>query len=121
MLQSCAAMFEDAETKELLNQRFDLLIADGAFPECSMGLVHKYQVPFMYINTVAFYTGSLSLAGNPAPYSVTPVFYSTFTDNMTMMQRAANVAMYAFMNICHAVSVLKFFIKFFLWQFFIDF
>ncbi|XP_037036898.1 UDP-glucosyltransferase 2 [Bradysia coprophila] len=104
-IEACDAMFEDGETKELLNQRFDLLILDGAFPECSMGMVHKYQVPFMYINTVAFYTTSLSLAGNPAPYSVTPVFYSSFTDNMTMMQRAANTVMYGFMNICHAISI----------------
>lgn len=97
-------MFEDAEIKDLLNQTFDLVILDGAFPECSLGLVHKYQVPFMYINTVAFYTTSLSLAGNPAPYSVTPAFYSSFTDDMTIMQRAMNAAMYIFMNICHAVS-----------------
>lgn len=72
-----------------------------------MGMVHKYQVPFMYINTVAFYTTSLSLAGNPAPYSVTPVFYSSFTDDMTMMQRAANAVMYGFMNICHVVSAFE--------------
>lgn len=103
MFQICDAMFEDTETKELLNQKFDLLILDGAFPECSMGMVHKYRVPFMYINTVGFYTTSLSLAGNPAPYSVTPVFYSTFTDDMTIMQRAMNTVMYGFMNICHAV------------------
>ncbi|KAJ6636074.1 Nischarin, partial [Pseudolycoriella hygida] len=103
--EACNAMFEDAETKELLNQKFDLLILDGAFPECSMGLVHKFQVPFMYINTVGFYTNTLSLAGNPIPYSVTPVFYSSFTDDMTIVQRAINIALYEFMNICHTISM----------------
>lgn len=97
-------MFEDAETTELLNRKFDLLILDGAFPECSMGMVHKFQVPFMYINTVGFYTSSLSLAGNPAPYSVTPAFYSSFTDDMTIIQRAINTVLYVFANTCHWVS-----------------
>lgn len=106
MLQVCDIMFEDAETKELLNQTFDLLILDGAFPECSLGMAHKYQVPFMYINTVGFYTNSLSLAGNPAAYSVTPVFFSSFTDDMTIIERAINTVMYEFITISHKVCVL---------------
>lgn len=53
-------------------RNFDLLVFDGAFPECVMGLAHHYGAPYMYINTVGFYIGSLSLSGNPAPYSFTP-------------------------------------------------
>lgn len=63
--QSCDALLDDHETKDLMNSTFDLLILDGAFPECALGLQYKFNVPFMYINTVGFYTGSTSLSGSP--------------------------------------------------------
>lgn len=34
---------------------------DGAYPECSLGFAYHYNIPFMYINTVGFYTGNCSL------------------------------------------------------------
>lgn len=98
-------MLSDAETKNLLNRHFDLVILDGAFPECALSLVHKIRVPFMYINTVGFYTGSLQLAGNPTPYSMTPVFFSSFTDEMNLYQRFLNSAYTMFAYGMHRVSV----------------
>lgn len=98
-------MLDDSKTKELLNQQFDLLILDGAFPECALAMVHKYQVPFMYINTVGFYTGSLSLAGNPSVYSSSPAFYSAYTDDMNIVQRLINTAMHMFANFAHVVII----------------
>lgn len=67
-------MLSDPETQDLLHSRqtYDMLIIDGAYPECAMGLAHHFGAPYIYINTVGFYIGSLSLAGNPAPYSFTP-------------------------------------------------
>lgn len=58
-------LMSDPETKEFLyiNQNFDLIILDGAYPECALGFVHHFNAPFMYINTVGFYMGSLSTAG----------------------------------------------------------
>lgn len=105
--QSCDAMLDDRETKDLLQRQFDLLIIDGAFPECAIAMVHRFNVPFMYINTVGFYTGSLSLAGNPSAYSVSPAFYSSFTDDMTLMQRTVNTVFHVFANFMHSVSALK--------------
>lgn len=98
-------MLTDAETKNLLNRHFDLVILDGAFPECAVSLVHAFRVPFMLINTVGLYTGSLSLAGNPAPYSTTPIFFSSFTDDMNLYQRFLNTIYTVFAYSLHRVSM----------------
>ncbi|XP_075168451.1 UDP-glycosyltransferase family 50 member B3 [Haematobia irritans] len=99
--QSCDAMLEDAETQALMNRNFDLAILDGAFPECALGMVYQYKIPFMYMNTVGFYTGSLSVSGNPAPLSITPNFYTTFTDSMNVLERASNTAFHIFFYVIH--------------------
>ncbi|KAI9583256.1 UDP-glucosyltransferase 2 [Glossina fuscipes] len=99
--QSCDAMLDDAETQTLLNRNFDLAILDGAFPECSLGLVHQYKIPFMYINTVGFYTGSIAKSGNPGSYAITPNFYTSFTDNMNLFERALNTGVQIFATLMH--------------------
>ncbi|XP_017468663.1 PREDICTED: 2-hydroxyacylsphingosine 1-beta-galactosyltransferase [Rhagoletis zephyria] len=99
--QSCDAMLDDAETKELMNRNFDLAILDGAFPECALGIVYHYKIPFMYMNTVGFYTGSLAKSGSPASYAITPNFYTSFTDTMNLIQRAANTGIQVFQDIMH--------------------
>lgn len=96
-------MLNDAETKNLLNRHFDLIVLDGAFPECAVSLVHALHAPFMLINTVGLYTGSLSLAGNPAPYSTTPIFFSSFTDEMNLYQRFMNTVYTMFAFTMHRV------------------
>lgn len=104
-LQSCEAMMNDAETKELMNRQFDLLILDGAFPECAVGLAYLFKTPFMYINTVGFHMGSIALAGSPAPFSITPVLHKSFTDDMNLFERAMNTGIHIFMKIFHRVSI----------------
>lgn len=106
--QACDAMMGDAETKELMNRSFDLVIMDGAFPECALGMAYKYGVPFMYINTVGFYTGSLSIAGNPSMWSTTPAFYKAFTDDMNIFERGMNTFFHLFVNAVHTVCNLVF-------------
>lgn len=107
VLQSCDAMLNDAETKNLLNRHFQLVILDGAFPECAVSLVHAFRAPFMMINTVGLYTGSLSLAGNPAPYSTTPIFFSSFTDEMNLYQRFLNTMYTLFAYSVHRVRCCR--------------
>lgn len=108
-------MLNDAETKHLMNRHFDLVILDGAFPECAVSLVYALRTPFMMINTVGLYTGSLSLAGNPAPYATTPIFFSSFTDDMNLYQRFMNTAYTAFAFSMHRVSINAF-IFVFIWH-----
>lgn len=125
-------MLDDPETKDLLNTKFDLFILDGAYPECALGMIwnlainfvcffffltfsidyisglqYKMKVPFMYLNTVGFYTGSTSRAGSPAPYSITPHFSAPFTDDMNFVQRATNSAISVFVEFIHSVRTIQ--------------
>ncbi|KAG7302268.1 hypothetical protein JYU34_013764 [Plutella xylostella] len=105
--EACEAFFSDIETRSFLRsgRTFDLIILDGAYPECAMGIVYKLKVPFIYINTVGFYTVSLSIAGSPAPYSVTPFFGRGFTDQMNLFDRALNAAYNLATVVMHSFSV----------------
>ncbi|KAH8311526.1 hypothetical protein KR044_006711 [Drosophila immigrans] len=81
---------------------YQLAIVDGAFPECALGIVRSLNVTaFMYINTVAFYTGSLSLAGNPVAYAVTPHVFASWTLPMHIVQRVANCLTHVFADLLH--------------------
>lgn len=105
--QACDAFYSDYETKAFLNsgKTFDLIVLDGAYPECAMGFVHRLKVPFIYINTVGFYTASLSMSGSPAPYSVTPFFGKAFTDNMGIIDRTLNTAWNLITVLMHSFMV----------------
>ncbi|KAK5643370.1 hypothetical protein RI129_007215 [Pyrocoelia pectoralis] len=103
----CDELLSDSETKDFLytHRNFDLLILDGAYPECAVGFTHHFKAPFMYINTVGFYTGSLSLAGNPTLYSVTPFLARPFTDTMNLMQRTSNTVWHLMASLMHSFMV----------------
>ncbi|XP_038212493.1 UDP-glucosyltransferase 2 isoform X2 [Zerene cesonia] len=105
--EACDAFLNDYETRSLLQsgRTYDLIILDGAYPECAMGIVYQQKVPFMYINTVGFYSGPTSISGSPAPFSVTPIFAKSFTDNMNFIDRALNAFWHIGAYAGHAVSV----------------
>ncbi|KAJ8927981.1 hypothetical protein NQ314_019509 [Rhamnusium bicolor] len=111
--EACEVLLSDTETKDFLysGHKFDLLILDGAYPECALGFVHHYNVPFMYINTVGFYTGSISLAGSPTPYSVTPFLALSLTDNMNFFQRTKNTIWNLAASTIHSIMDLEDFIR----------
>lgn len=104
IFQSCEALLEDSETKDLLSRKFSLLILDGAFPECALGIQYKMNAPFMYINTVGFFTTSIARAGSPAPYAITPSFIAPFTDNMNFIERVMNSVYHIMLKVSHSVS-----------------
>lgn len=87
-----------------MNNTYDLFIIDGAFPECALGLVHKFKKPFIYINTVAFYTGSIERAGSPLLFSITPAFTTPFTSEMSFLERVYNTSWHLFLRFFHWVS-----------------
>ncbi|CAK1542973.1 unnamed protein product [Leptosia nina] len=105
--EACDAFLNDYETRSFLRsgRTYDLIILDGAYPECALGIVHRMKVPFMYINTVGFYAGPTSIAGSPAPYSVTPIFAKAFTDNMSFMERIRNTFWHVGAFAGHGISV----------------
>ena len=72
--------------------------------ECALGLQYKFNIPFMYLNTVGFYTDSISRSGSPAPYSITPVFAKAMTDNMNFIERVTNSIIHVMLQTIHFVS-----------------
>jgi hypothetical protein len=107
LYQSCDAWLNDHETKRLLGLNFDLMIIDGAFPECALGLQFKFNVPFMYINTVGFYTEPLSRAGSPVPYAITPYFVLPFTDDMSFFERVINAVVHFSLQAVYKVRIME--------------
>ncbi|GBP43541.1 2-hydroxyacylsphingosine 1-beta-galactosyltransferase [Eumeta japonica] len=105
--EACEALLSDYETRSFLRSRrnFDLIVLDGAYPECALGLVYRLRVPFIYINTVGFYTAPLSISGSPAPYSVTPFFGKAFTDDMGLIDRTLNAAWNLVTVVMHSFMV----------------
>jgi hypothetical protein len=72
--------------------------------ECFLGIQYIHNIPFMYLNTVGFHTGSISRAGSPQPYSITPSFSLALTDDMNFMQRVKNAAVQVVLDTIHSVS-----------------
>jgi hypothetical protein len=72
--------------------------------ECALGMQYKFNIPFIYLNTVGFYTNSVSRAGSPTPYSITPSFAIAMTDNMNFIQRVTNSLAHVTLSVSHAVS-----------------
>ncbi|KDR21702.1 2-hydroxyacylsphingosine 1-beta-galactosyltransferase isoform X2 [Zootermopsis nevadensis] len=104
---SCDTVLSDPETRQLMNsgRSFDLAILDGAYPECALGLAFHFRAPFMYLNSVAFYMGSVSYGGSPAPFSVTPFFARPFTDDMGFIDRVRNTVYLTGTEIVHSVFI----------------
>ncbi|CAH0400056.1 unnamed protein product [Chilo suppressalis] len=104
----CDVFYSDPETRSFLRsgRSYDLIVLDGAFPECAMGVVYRLKLPFIFINTVGFYTMAFSNSGSPTPYSVTPFFGKAYTDNMNILDRAMNFAWHAIAYTAHSVSMM---------------
>ncbi|XP_030564294.1 uncharacterized protein LOC115765060 [Drosophila novamexicana] len=106
--QACNSLLSDPATQLLLRHaaaghtQYQLAIVDGAFPECALGIVHRLNVTaFIYINTVAFYTGSVSLAGNPDACAVTPHVFASWKLPMHYLQRVANCLTHVIADLLH--------------------
>lgn len=106
--EACDALLSDPVTWAAVRAqpRPDLLVLDGAYPECALGIAYRLRpAPYIYLNTVGFYTGSLSLAGSPAPFAATPFLGAAFTDRMGLVTRAMNVAWHCAATLLHAAMV----------------
>lgn len=105
--EACDIFLNDYETRAFFRsgRSYDLIVLDGAYPECAMAFVYRFKAPFIYINTVGFYTAPMSMSGSPAPYSVTPFFGRGFTDNMGLFDRFLNAAYHLVTVAMHSVMV----------------
>ncbi|KAG9430925.1 UDP-glucuronosyltransferase 2C1 [Apis mellifera carnica] len=106
--ESCEALLRDEISVAWLRRgeadsrkRWDVAVVDGAFPECLLGVLHGEGVPIIMLNTVALYSGSISRQGNPSPWSVTPYFGKSLTQDMSFVQRILNAACLVSLRIMH--------------------
>jgi len=104
-IQVCKELLQDSDTESLLSTKFDVAVIDGAFPECGLGLIYKMNIPFMYLNTVGLYTGSLANAGNPTVYSYIPSFAIALSDDMVFTERLLNIAWHIFLKTLHSLTI----------------
>lgn len=88
----------------IASRKYDIAILDGAFPECALAMIYKMKIPFMFLNTVGLYTGSLSRAGNPILPSFTPAFSGQYTEYMSFFERLINNVAHIAHKIMHYVS-----------------
>ncbi|XP_076477490.1 UDP-glycosyltransferase family 50 member B3 isoform X2 [Bombus vancouverensis nearcticus] len=110
--EACEALLRDEISVSWLRRpegnsqtRWDVAVVDGAFPECLLGVLHGEDVPTIMLNTVALYSGSISRQGNPSPWSVTPYFGKSLTQDMNFFQRVLNVACLVTLRIMHWIMV----------------
>lgn len=89
--QSCDALLSDPATKSLLRQRFDLVIMDGTFPDCSFAFSYASQAPFMFLNTVGYFYEKVGDSGLPSPYSITPWPFRAVTEYMNFPERVISI------------------------------
>ncbi|KOC60367.1 2-hydroxyacylsphingosine 1-beta-galactosyltransferase [Habropoda laboriosa] len=110
--EACEALLRDKISVSWLRRpegdphaRWDVAVLDGAYPECLLGILHGEDVPTVMLNTVALYSGSISLQGNPSPWSVTPYFGKSVTQDMSFSQRILNAAYLTTLRIMHWIMI----------------
>ncbi|XP_020281155.1 UDP-glucuronosyltransferase 2C1 [Pseudomyrmex gracilis] len=110
--EACDALLRDTPSVVGLRKpdgdphaRWDVAVIDGAYPECLLGILHGENVPTIMLNTVALYSGSIVRQGNPSPWTVTPYFGVTFTQDMNFFQRVTNVACMLTLKIMHWFTI----------------
>jgi hypothetical protein len=107
-IKGCEAMLNEKEIKSLSKEKFDLMILDGAFPECSLGIQYELGIPFIYLNTAAFDLNTITRSGSPAPYSFNPcTFISSYSNSMNFIERVGNSFISALFDLSRFVSKLK--------------
>ncbi|KAL1023952.1 hypothetical protein UPYG_G00049470 [Umbra pygmaea] len=89
--QNCDAVVGNAEVMNQLREaNFDLLLVDPN-EMCGFVIAHILGVPYAVFSTGLWYPAEV---GAPAPLSYVPEFNSLLTDQMSLVQRITNTAVY---------------------------
>ncbi|XP_014216646.1 2-hydroxyacylsphingosine 1-beta-galactosyltransferase-like [Copidosoma floridanum] len=113
--EACEALLQDPfSVREIqrpegsLRARWDVVVLDGAYPECLLGLLHGQQVPTVMLNTVALYSGSIARQGNPSPWAIRPYFGKALTQDMNFAQRLLNAGYLMALEVMYWIMVTGF-------------
>uniref|UniRef100_A0AAZ3Q8I3 UDP-glucuronosyltransferase n=1 Tax=Oncorhynchus tshawytscha TaxID=74940 RepID=A0AAZ3Q8I3_ONCTS len=89
--QNCDAVVGNKEVMtQLKDAKFDLLLVDPN-EMCGFVIAHILGVPYAVFSTGLWYPAEV---GAPAPLSYVPEFNSLLTDQMSLVQRITNTAVY---------------------------
>ncbi|XP_043284811.1 UDP-glycosyltransferase UGT5-like [Venturia canescens] len=106
--ESCEALLRDETSVSGIRRpfgnprsRWDVVVLDGAYPECLLGILHGENLPTMMLNTVALYSGSIARQGNPGLWSINPYFGKGLTQDMSFPLRILNAACLATLEVMH--------------------
>lgn len=79
--------------RRLMDSRsFDLVVVEIFCSEAIIGLGQHFGAPVIGVSTFGGSKWTNDLVGSPAPLSVVPHAFSTFTDQMSLLQRLGNTA-----------------------------
>lgn len=90
LMGSCAKIVEVPEIKNLLNEKFDLIINSIIFNECTMPFSYHNKAPLILISPSSSLMWNSETMGNPEPSSYVPSIMFPYSDHMNFYQRATN-------------------------------
>lgn len=86
----CDAFLRDPAVQEAWSDKPDLIMLPAFMNECGLALVHKFQVPFIYVTTSGLTPWTADIMGNPEHPAYVPNQYLSYSDEMTLWERVVN-------------------------------
>ncbi|XP_077289509.1 UDP-glucosyltransferase 2-like [Arctopsyche grandis] len=85
--------YNSPEVKNLLNdksQKFDLVIFEYFMNEVLIGFGVHYKCPVIALSSVSLMSWLATMTGNPLTIATVPNIFTTYTTNMSLMERVYN-------------------------------
>lgn len=93
--ETCEKFFNNPATKRLLesDSKFDVVIVNWVLSEAILGISNHFNASVIAFSPLGGSPYVNFLIGNPAPYSYVPNVSSSFTDEMSFIERCINTAL----------------------------
>ena len=86
----CTSILQLAKIRELVNERFDLVITELFITDCLLGLIHILRTPFIYFSSSVLMPWANDRFGNPDNPSYIPKVFQPYSDKMDFLERLLN-------------------------------
>ncbi|XP_046401717.1 UDP-glycosyltransferase UGT5-like [Ischnura elegans] len=95
----CNSTLREPAVQELINgaksgKGFDLVVVSMFYCECAYSFAHIFDTPLVLMSPAGSFPVTDSLVGNPAITSFVPDLFSSFSDNMNLMERTLNTLLH---------------------------
>ncbi|CAL8088550.1 unnamed protein product [Orchesella dallaii] len=91
IIKGCHQVYENTEFRNLVNEKFDLVVLNIIYNDCFAGLVHKIGSPVILVSSLPPPSQFTQMLGNHMPSSFVPiVVMSDGSDKMNFIQRTKN-------------------------------